>query len=76
LFDASSDVYEYITKHIMRDRLLRLQFKLDRQLTGQPLSDDIDDASEENINNLIEAAEVYINQPQVQAQLQKFLQIS
>lgn len=76
LFDASSGVYEYITKHIMRERLLRLQFKLDRQLTGQPLSDDIDDASEENINNLIEAAEVYINQLQVQAQLQKFLQIS
>ena len=76
LFDGSSDVYEYITKHIMHNRLLRLQLKLDRQLTGQCLSDEIDDASEENINNLIEAAEVYIKQPQVQAQLQEFLQIS
>ncbi len=75
LFDGSSSIYEYITKQIMHNRLLRLQFKLDRQLTGKRLSDDIDDVSEENINNLIEAAEVYINQPQVQAQLQEFLKL-
>ncbi|MUG91424.1 patatin [Scytonema sp. UIC 10036] len=76
LFDASSDVYEYIANQIMHNRLLRLQFKLDRQLTGQRLSDDIDDATQENINNLIEAAEVYINQQQVQKKLQEFLQMS
>ncbi|WP_290884302.1 hypothetical protein [Fischerella sp.] len=76
LFDASSDIYEYITNQIMDNHVLRLQFKLDRQLTGKRLSDDIDDVSEENINNLIEAAEVYINQPQVQAALQEFLRIS
>jgi patatin-like phospholipase/acyl hydrolase len=76
LFDGSSDVYAYITKHILSNRLLRLQLRLNRQLTGEPLSDDIDDASAENINNLIKAAEVYINLPEVQAQLQDFLQIS
>lgn len=76
LFDASSDIYQYITEHIMHNRLLRLQFQLDRQLTGKRLSDEIDDASEENINNLIEAAKVYINQPLVQAKLQKFLQVN
>lgn len=76
LFEGSSDVYEYITKQIVHNRLLRLQFKLDQQLTGQYLSDEIDDTSEKNINNLIKAADVYINQPQVQAQLREFLQIS
>jgi uncharacterized protein len=76
LFDASSDIYQYITEHIMHNRLLRLQFQLDRQLTGKRLSDEIDDASEENINNLIEAAKAYINQPLVQANLQKFLQVN
>ncbi|MCP6761735.1 MAG: patatin-like phospholipase family protein [Fischerella sp. CENA71] len=76
LLEASSDIYEYITNQIMHQRVLRLQFKLDRELTGKRLSDDFDDASEENINNLIEAAEVYINQPYVQSALQEFLEIS
>ncbi|BAZ20254.1 patatin [Kalymmatonema gypsitolerans NIES-4073] len=76
LFDASSDVYDYITSQILDQRHLRLQFKLDRELTGKRLSDDIDDVSEENINNLIEAADVYIKQPEIQALLQKFLQIN
>lgn len=76
LFDASADVYEYITSQILDQRHLRLQFKLDRELTGKRLSDDIDDVSEENINNLIEAADVYIKQPEIQALLQKFLQIN
>ncbi|TVP61178.1 MAG: patatin [Nodularia sp. (in: Bacteria)] len=74
LLDASSIVHEYITNKIIDERVLRLQFRLDRELTGKPLSDDIDDVSEENINNLIEAAEVYIQQPKMQAALQKFLQ--
>ncbi len=76
LFDASADIYQYITEHIMQDRLLRLQFQLDRQLTGKRLSDEIDNASDENINNLIKAAKVYINQPLVQDKVQKFLQVS
>ncbi|KAB8315716.1 patatin [Tolypothrix campylonemoides VB511288] len=76
LFDASSDVYEYITSQIIDQRHLRLQFKLDRELTGKRLSDDIDDVSEQNINNLIEAADFYIKQPEIQALLQKFLQIN
>ena len=74
LLDSSSIVHEYITHQIIQERVLRLQFKLDRELTGKRLSDDMDDASEENINNLIEAATVYIQQPTVQADLQKFLQ--
>ncbi|MDH6073193.1 patatin-like phospholipase family protein [Chrysosporum ovalisporum CS-1034] len=76
LLDASSIVHEYITNQIIGERVLRLQFKLDRELTGERLSDDIDDVSEKNINNLIEAAEVYIQQPTVQADLQKFLELN
>ncbi|MFN6566879.1 patatin-like phospholipase family protein [Dendronalium sp. ChiSLP03b] len=76
LFDASSNVHEYITNQIIHNQVLRLQFKLDRELTGKRLSDDIDDVSQENISNLIEATEVYIKQPQVQAALQKFLHIN
>ncbi|MFH7030571.1 MAG: hypothetical protein ACHBN1_35750 [Heteroscytonema crispum UTEX LB 1556] len=45
-------------------------------LTGKRLSDDIDDVSLDNISNLIEAAEAYIQQPKVQADLQEFLRIS
>ncbi|MEA5513634.1 patatin-like phospholipase family protein [Nodularia sp. UHCC 0506] len=73
LLDASSIVHGYITNQIIDDRVLRLQFKLDQELTGKRLSDDIDDASQENINNLIEAAEVYIQQPKMQAALRQFL---
>ena len=76
LFDASSDIYEYISKHIVQERLLRLQFKLDKYLTGKRLSDDLDDATEENINNLLEAADAYINLPEVKAKVEKFLQIN
>ncbi len=73
LLDASSIVHEYITNQIIDDRILRLQFRLDGELTGKRLSDDIDDASQGNICNLIEAAEVYIQQPKVQEALQQFL---
>lgn len=76
LLDASSDVYEYITSQVMNNRLLRLEFKLDRLLTGKRLSDDMDDVSLDNVSNLIEAAEAYIQQPKVQADLQDFLRIS
>lgn len=75
LLDASSNVHEYITNKIMEDRVLRLQFKLDGELTGKRLSDDIDDVTPENVNNLIEAAEVYMQQPKVQAALQAFLKL-
>ncbi|WP_414548088.1 patatin-like phospholipase family protein [Anabaena sp. CCY 0017] len=73
LLDASSIVHEYITNKIIDDRVLRLQFKLDGDLTDKRLSDDIDDASQENIDNLIEAAEVYIQNPEMQKRLHKFL---
>jgi uncharacterized protein len=73
LFDGSSEIYEYITKQIAHQRILRLQFKLDRELTGKRLSDDIDDVSPENISNLLEAAEVYMQQPNIRKSLQKFL---
>lgn len=76
LFDGSSEVYEYITKQIVHQRLLRLQFKLDRELTGKKLSDDIDDVSAENINNLLEAAQAYMKQPKIKAALQEFLRVS
>jgi uncharacterized protein len=76
LLDASSGVYEYITDQIMDERVLRLQFRLDRELTGKRLSDDIDDVSSENVNNLIEAAQVYMQQSSVEAALEKFLQLS
>jgi len=77
LLDASSDVHEYITNQIIPDdRILRLQFKLDRELIGKRLSDDIDDVSSENIQNLIEAAKVYMQQPSIQTALQAFLSIN
>jgi patatin-like phospholipase/acyl hydrolase len=76
LFDASSDIYEYISKHIVNEQLVRLQFKLDKYLTGKTLSDDLDDASEENITNLLEAADVYMNLPEVKAKVERFLQVS
>lgn len=73
--DAPSDIYDYITQQIIGDksRYLRLQFPLDRQLTAKRLSDDMDDASEENINNLIEAADAYIKLPEIERQLNNFL---
>jgi uncharacterized protein len=74
LFDGSSEIYEYITKQIAHERILRLQFKLDRDLTGKRLSDDIDDISLENIDNLLEAAQVYMKQPKIEASIQKFLE--
>ncbi|BAZ13791.1 patatin [Calothrix sp. NIES-4071] len=73
LFDGSSEIYEYITKQIAHRRILRLQFKLDRELTGKRLSDDIDDVSPENIANLLEAAQVYMQQPDIQKSLHKFI---
>lgn len=74
MFDASSDINDYIANQVVEDRYLRLQFKLDRRLTGKPLSDDMDDASPENIRNMIEAAQVYIKQPRVQQFVKNFLQ--
>ncbi|GAA6623564.1 patatin-like phospholipase family protein [Scytonema sp. NUACC26] len=76
LFDATSDVYEYITYQVIQNRFLRLQFKLDRHLTGKRLSDDLDDVSKENISNLIEATETYLQQSDVQEALQTFLQLN
>lgn len=76
LFDATSDVYEYITYQVIQNRFLRLQFKLDRHLTGKRLSDDSDDVSEENISNLIEATETYMQQNDVQEGLKAFLQLN
>ncbi|AFY43562.1 patatin-like phospholipase family protein [Nostoc sp. PCC 7107] len=77
LLDASSGVHEYITDQIIPDKqILRLQFKLDRELIGKRLSDDIDDVSPENLQNLMEAAKVYIQQPAIQTKLQEFLRIN
>ena len=73
IFDASSDINDYIAKQIV-ERYLRLQFKLDRSWTGKRLSDDMDDASQENIRNLIEAADAYTKHPQVQKAIANFLQ--
>ena len=73
LFDASSDIYEYISKQIAHEQLVRLQFKLDKHLTGKPLSDDLDDATEENISNLLEAADAYMNLPEVKTKVERFL---
>lgn len=74
IFDASSDINNYIAKQIIQDnRYLRLQFRLDSKLTGKRLSDDIDDASPVNIANLVEAARVYISQRPVQEALMSLL---
>ncbi|OCQ97130.1 patatin [Nostoc sp. MBR 210] len=77
LFDASSGVHQYITEQVVPDnQILRLQFKLDRELTGKPLSDDIDDVSTENLENLVNAANAYLQQPSISNALQKFLQLN
>lgn len=77
LLDGSSDTQSYITQQIIGEsRYLRLQFKLNRELTGKKLNDDPDDASPENLDNLIEATKVYLNQPAVQASVQKYLQVN
>ncbi|MBD2299474.1 patatin-like phospholipase family protein [Nostoc sp. FACHB-190] len=77
LFDASSGVHQYITEQVVPDhQILRLQFKLDRELTGKPLSDDIDDVSTENLENLVNAANAYLQQPSIRNALQKFLQLN
>ncbi len=73
LFESPSGATNYISRELLGDRYLRLQFKLDRKLTGKRLSDDIDDASAENIANLIEASECYIHQPEIDIQLSFFL---
>jgi hypothetical protein len=73
IFDASSDINDYIATQII-ERYLRLQFKLDRSWTGKRLSDDMDDASQENIRNLIEAADAYVKHSQVQKAIANFLQ--
>jgi hypothetical protein len=72
IFDASSDINDYIGRQIV-ERYLRLQFKLDRSWTGKRLSDDMDDASQENIRNLIEAADAYVKNSQVQKAIANFL---
>jgi hypothetical protein len=61
--DAPCEIYDYITDYVIGDksRYARLQFPLDRRLIHKPLSDDMDDASQENINNLVEAADAYMN---------------
>lgn len=60
LLESPSSVTEYAARQLLGLRYLKLQFKLDRELTGKRLNDDMDDSSPENINNLIEAARVYI----------------
>jgi patatin-like phospholipase/acyl hydrolase len=75
IFDASSDIHDYIAREIIEQRYVRLQFRLDRSLTGKRLSDDLDDASPENIRNLIEAGNVYVNHPRVQQAINSFLQM-
>jgi len=65
---TASNISEYISNQV-------LQFQLDR-LTGKRLSDDIDDVTQENISNLIEAADAYIQQPKMQAAWLEFLRIS
>ncbi|NEQ24514.1 MAG: hypothetical protein F6K28_36495 [Microcoleus sp. SIO2G3] len=74
IFDASSDINDYIARQIIEQNYLRLQFKLDRSWTGKRLSDDMDDASQENIRNLIEAADAYVKNSQAQKAIASFLQ--
>ena len=75
LTESPSDATDYIAKQIIGDdsRYVRLQFPLDRQLTAKRLSDDLDDASEENVNNLIEAANAYMKLPEVEQKIDRFV---
>lgn len=59
LLESPSSVTEYAARQLLGSRYLKLQFKLDRALTGKRLNDDMDDSTPENIDNLIEAAREY-----------------
>lgn len=72
--DASGDVSRYIAQSLVgQQNLMRLQFALDSEKWGvKPLSDDMDDASPENIRSLRVAAEKYLEQG-AQDKLERFL---
>ena len=78
LMDGPSDIYHYIVKQAIQDsaRYLRLQFPLSERLTNKPLNDAIDDASPENIRNLMEAASVFIEKPAKQRAIHRFFRSS
>jgi len=73
LIDASSDINDYVAEQITcRDHYLRLQFRLDRD-TSVAISNKIDDATDENLNNLVRVANEYINQPNIMGNIKDFL---
>jgi patatin-like phospholipase/acyl hydrolase len=73
LIDASSDINDYVAEQVTdKDNYLRLQFRLDRD-TSVTITNKIDDATDENLNNLVRVANDYINQPQVIHRIENFL---
>ena len=79
MFDGASDMNNYIAEQILKDsNFLRLQFKLyGRNFEGiDKLNDDLDDSTDKNINNLIEATRQYLNTEEIKAKLNNFLEPS
>jgi len=62
IFDASSDIYDYITQKVMSEPEMQTNQECRRYLRLQPeiVNDPIDDASPENIANLIKFAQDYV----------------
>jgi patatin-like phospholipase/acyl hydrolase len=76
LMDASSDINDYIANQISKTgQYLRLQFRLDRQATIH-ISDKIDDVSPENLANLRQVANDYINQAETLDGLHEFINLA
>ncbi len=76
LMDASSDINDYIANQISKTgQYLRLQFRLDRQATIQ-ISPKIDDVSPENLANLRQVANDYINQAETLDRLHEFINLA
>ena len=75
--DAATDIYAYIARQMVNPpRYLRLQFRLDRDLTGKRLSDDLDDVSAENLQNLQEAARAYVALPHINEAIEAYFEAS
>jgi patatin-like phospholipase/acyl hydrolase len=72
MFDGSNGINNQIVSCLIKKQnaYLRLQPKLDEG------SDDIDDASHENIEKLINLADDYVKSPKIQVDIDKFLETS
>ncbi len=70
LMDAPSDIYDYVARQVLEradgGNYLRLQFELNNRdtgvnpLTGKAIDEAMDNASQDNLRNLLEATEAFL----------------